>query len=106
MNLWQEIKQLEGQTLHTLDHSNPFDILSVDRSKVTVRPHATDKERSVPWPQLENAFRELSVRGEISRVEIEHQHSPRNPAYVAAILAELPGVTHKTKPIRLFYWTR
>ena len=101
MNLYQEIKQLEGTTLRTLDRSNPFDILSVDQSKVTIRLHSTGKERTIQWAELQRAFTELQVRGEISRSEIEQNHAPRNPAYVAAILAQLPGVAHRNKPISL-----
>lgn len=106
MDFYHEIKQLEGQTLHTLDRSNPFDILNVGQSKVTIRLHATGKERTIQWAELQGAFTELKVCAEISRSEIEQTHSPRNPAYVAAILAQLPGVTHRIKPIRLLYRLR
>jgi len=103
MDLWSEIKKLEGKTLTTLDQGRSFEVLVVLNSGVVINPLRTKKERLVPWKQIEGAFRQLLALGQITRSEIETQHAPRNPVYVAAILAELPYVTHTIRPIVLYY---
>ncbi len=103
MDCWNEIRKLKGKTLKTLDHGNPFYIIDVRERRVVVSPHASGKPRPIPREHVEHAFRELVNRGEISRSDIETNYSPRNPAYVAAILASLPGITHVTKAIKLKY---
>jgi len=103
VELWDEIKKLEGKTLTTLDQGRSFEVLAVFNSGVVINPLRTKKERMVPWKQIEGAFRQLLAFGQIARSEIEAQHSPRNPAYVAAMLANLPHVMHTKRPIVLYY---
>jgi hypothetical protein len=66
-------------------------------------PLSTKKERMVPRKEFEGAFRELIAFGQISRNQIMALYSPWNPVYVAAMLAELPQVTHTIRPIVLYY---
>ena len=101
MNLWLEIKKLEGQTLRTLDRRKPFDVLSVTERAVIVHPHATRKERPIQREGIENAYRRLTVTGKLTLNEIENEFAPYNPVYVAAILAELSGITYSVRPIQL-----
>lgn len=68
---------------------------------MTVQPLSTGKERPIPRAGIENAFRRLTVMGEITLSDLENKYTPRNPVYTAAILAEIPGVKSYTKPIRL-----
>lgn len=103
MTFWQEVQRLEHQTLKTLDRSNPFHIVRVTEHVVIVKPQETGIERRIQRGRLENSFRELVAIGELSRSEIEDKHSPRNPAYIAAILAEMPGVRLSLRPITLHY---
>lgn len=102
-NLVIEISKLKGRELHTLDRSNPFTVKDVTQQKVTLLLSQTGKERSIPLIEIEAAWQELVTKGELSRIQIHSDFSEFNPAYVAALLAELPGVTHQDKPIRLFY---
>jgi hypothetical protein len=37
----------------------------------------------------------------LTRAELENEYAPRNIAYTAAMLAELPGVKYFLNPIRL-----
>jgi hypothetical protein len=106
MNYWLEIDKLKGKTLRTLDRGNPFDGVAVTDSDVIVQPHVRDMERKISRKEIEGAFRELSTRRELTRVKIHEQYSEFNTAYVAAILAALPGVEHKIRPIRLYYQSK
>ena len=101
MSIWIEIQKLKGQTLITLDQRKPFDIVDVTEHAVVVRPHKNDVERKIPRDDIENAFRRLSATGELTRSDIREEFSNFNPAYVAAIFAKLPGVSHSLRPIRL-----
>lgn len=101
MDVWTEIKHLEGKTLRTLDRRKPFDVVGVTGNVVLVMPHETGKERPIPWESIENAYRRLVATGQLTRSDIRADFSEFNPAYVAAILAELPGVRVSLKPITL-----
>ncbi len=105
MQLWTEIARLERHTLYTLDQRKPFDIVEVKPRAVVVRPHARDVERTISREAIEGAFGELVARGEITRTDIREKYANFNPAYVAAILAALPGVETKLKPILLRFKT-
>jgi len=103
IDCWQEVKKLQGQTLKTLDQRKSFDILGATYSCVEIFLHSKKSYRKIYRQEIEGACDELKTRREITRSEIEERHSPRNPAYVAAILATLPGVGYSLNPIRLFY---
>jgi len=102
-NFWTRVRQLEGKTLSTLDQKKPFTITAVTAEKVTMTPQSTDTERAISRDEIEGAWLELLQRGEITRQEVQDDHSGWNLAYVAAILAEIPGVSYKIRPIVLFY---
>ncbi len=103
MDVWRAIEQLEGRTLHTLDRNNAFDVGAVAEGYVIVCPHASGKERRIGRDEIEPTYQELATRGMIERADIRERYSNFNPAYVAAILAALPGIRHSSKPIRLYY---
>jgi hypothetical protein len=103
MDIWVTIEDLEGLTLKTLDRKKPFRILSVDDSGIMILVTQTNKSRFISRSEIEGAFNELWLAGALSRADVRDRHSEANPAYVAAILADLPGVRYKLKPIRLFY---
>ena len=102
MDWWKTFGQLKGRTLKTLGRAEPFTIVAVNDQSIVVRPHSTNKERRVSRDEIESAFGELEQRGEMPFSNIRaNKHSEANPAYVAALLATLPGVTTSTNPIRL-----
>ena len=71
MDLWREIKELEGQTLHTLKQKKPFDLLKVSYNKVIIRPQAKMNERSIPWEEISGSWLDLLEHGKITRKEIQ-----------------------------------
>ncbi len=102
MNIWVEIEKLAGQTLATLDQRKPFDVVEVSDHDVIVRPHKTGIERKIQRDEIEDAFKRLVAIGELTRSDIREEFSNFNPAYVAAILAQLPNIKYSRKPIRLW----
>ncbi len=79
---------LVGQTLRTTGPRRmPFDVVASDPSGVTIHLHSTDKDRLVPWQQIEAASL-LGLHGkEITPLRLrEAGASEAHPAYVAAIL--------------------
>lgn len=102
MNTWDEIKKLRGKTLRTLDQRKPFDVLDVSDHTVIIAPHKSHSERPISRDEVENAYRRLEAVGKLTRTEIRDNFSEINPAYVAAMLAELPNVKHSVRPIRLW----
>ncbi|MCB0018425.1 MAG: hypothetical protein KDE09_11585 [Anaerolineales bacterium] len=104
MNSWQfwaVIGALEGKTLKTLDRLQPFDVVAVDSAKIIVRPHKSGKERPIKREVVEGAWSDLMRRRELTRNDIRERYSQFNPAYVAAILAAVPDVDYRIRPIRL-----
>jgi hypothetical protein len=102
MNIWGEVEKLKGQTLRTLDQHKPFDIVDVTEHAVIVCPHKSDAERKISRDEIENAAKRLLAVGQLTRTEVHAEFSEFNPAYVAAILAELPNVKHSIRPIKLW----
>lgn len=101
LNCWDEIKKLSGRTLKTLDQRKPFEVVYVSENSAIVLPLSTKKERPIQRIGIENAYRRLVVTGRLASTEIEAEFAPRNPVYVSAMLAEIPGVDYKVKPIVL-----
>jgi len=102
MDCWSQVGRLRGKALHTLARHYPFEVLSVEDRFVLLRP-STGKERTVGRQEIEGAFEELRERGEIDLKAIERRHSARNISYVAAILAQVAGVTAGGRPLKLRY---
>ncbi len=101
MSIWSSVARLKGRTLRTLDQGKSFDVLHVTDEHVLLKLHGTGRERMLWRKEIEGAYAELTLRGSISRAEIEERHSPRNPAYVAAILAATEGIVATRRPIVL-----
>jgi hypothetical protein len=100
-NIFQRsIKQLIGKQLHTLDQKSPFVVIHVDDT-TTVINTSTGTEWKIDNYRIKNAWEELINSGILSRTEIQTKFSEFNPAYIAAILSEFPGVIYSEKPIIL-----
>jgi hypothetical protein len=102
VDCWSQVQGLRGRALHTLVRRYPFEVLSVEDGSILLRP-STGKERTVSRHEIEGAFDELCTRGEIDLKAIERRHSARGVSYVAAILAQLAGVTAGGRPLVLRY---
>ena len=103
MAIWSEFRKLQGKTIRTLDRRNPFDVSYVGQDTLIVTPQVSGKVRTINREIIESAFIELKTKGELSRSEIQDRYSSFNPAYVAALLSELPGVSYRIRPIVLRY---
>ena len=99
--MWLQLRNLQGKTLRTLDRRYPFDVVDVTPTQAILKLHRTRKQRRILKDEIVDSFGELKRQGKISRARIEDNYSPRNPAYVAALLSQLEGVTYTIKPIVL-----
>ncbi len=99
MEFWKLVAALQGKVLQTLYQRRLFNVLLVTASHAIVVPQKTEKNGLVPMKEIEGAYCKLKSTGKLTRVQIEYEFSPRNPAYVAAILANLPGVKFYNDPI-------
>ena len=100
MDIWIEIKKLQGKTLATLDRRREFKVIQVLPSQIVIET-STGAPRNIPWNNVQQSWAELEKNGEITRTDIMRLYSPFNPAYVAAILSKLPNVSHSIRPIVL-----
>jgi hypothetical protein len=99
-NIWVEIKKLQGKNLATLDRRQKFKVMQVLPSQIIIET-STGASRNIPWNNVQQSWIELEKNGEITRTDIMRLYSPFNPAYVAAILSNLPNVSHSVRPIVL-----
>lgn len=95
--MWTEITALRGRKLYTLGRSEEFEVLDVTSSSVTVQPSSSGARRVIAKRCFDGAFAVLSDHGEIDLVGIR-RHNEMNPVYIAAMLAQLPGVQTQRKP--------
>ena len=103
MDLLEQLNLLTDTVIKTLDQNKEFKILLVTQSEVLIKVYATGKVRNISIQCLRDAYSDLQKNRELTRIDIEKKYSPRNPAYVAALLSKLQGVTHRVKPITLQY---
>ena len=101
MNLSIELRKLQGMSLLTLDQKKPFEITKVSDEWLVLNT-STESQRTLPMKEIELAWNHLELHKELTRSEVRDLgYSNFNPAYVVAILANLPGVTHSVRPIFL-----
>lgn len=102
MGVWEQIDYLTGQTLKTLERHKPFEVMEVTSSDIQIYIYSTLRKQRIKRVEIEGAWQELQKEGFITSSGIKSRYSKNNPAYIAAILASVPGVTHRIKPIQLF----
>jgi len=100
MDLWGEVKKLEGRELHTLDRGRPLRVLDVGADYVLIVT-SKSKRRSIRWIEIQNSWDYLERHGQITRTKIMESYSGFNPAYVAVIIANVAGVKRSIRPIVL-----
>ncbi len=102
-DLFSHLKSLEGQVLKTLADPKPFDFISIEDQEVIVRPHSTMKKRSIKYhKEIETSWHDLQLNKSITATQIK-VHSDWSSSFVSSILATIPGVNYRLRPIRLFY---
>jgi len=100
-NLLTELKKLQGKPLHTLDQGKPFDVAEVS-SKEIVLTISTGKSRPVPFWKFQEAWNHLEKYKTLSLVEIRSlKISNFHPTYIAAVIANIPRVKFRKRPILL-----
>ena len=101
MDLVVELKKLQGKRLSTLYQNKPFEITQVSNNQIILKT-STESQRPIPLKELTRSWNHLEKHKELTRSEVRDlRYSEFNPAYVVAILASLPGVTHSLGPIIL-----
>jgi hypothetical protein len=98
---WPHIAGLKNKTLHTLDRGRPFVVVDAGDKKLVIRV-STGRLRSIRRSEIESAFQELQTLGELSARDIAGRHARWNLSFVSTLLAALPGVDHRLRPIRLY----
>ncbi len=101
MTLIKELTKLKGKNLFTLDQKKPFEVAEVSNTRLILKT-STESFRSLPMEEIERAWNYLELHKELTRTEVrELGYSNFNPAYVVAILANFPGITHSRRTIIL-----
>ena len=101
MDLVVELKKLQGKRLTTLYQNKPFEIIQVSISQIILKT-STESQRPIPLKEISRAWSHLEKHKKLTRSEVRDLgYSEFNPAYVVAILASFPGVTHSLGPIIL-----
>jgi type I restriction-modification system DNA methylase subunit len=98
---WRQIATEIPRQLQTLDEQKPFEITSVTHETVELIV-STGQPRTLQRGDIEQAWNELSRHGRVDRDQVT-RFANFNVAYVMAILAQLPGVSHKLRPLRLMF---
>ena len=101
MDLAVELRKLQGKCLSTLYQKKPFEITQVSNNQIILKT-STESQRPIPLKEIARAWSHLEKHKKLTRSEVRDLgYSEFNPAYVVAILANLPGVTHSIRPIIL-----
>lgn len=100
VDLATELTCPAGKSFSTLGQKRPFDLISVNHSSVVVRLALTDTLRSIPFKQFQAAFDHLRSAGSIT-LQGTRAYSEMNPVFVAALIAELTGISTSSRPIVL-----
>src|SRR5215831_4563279 len=99
--VWEFLRGLSGQRLHTLDQHKPFTLQEVGPSSLTVVVEETGFPRTIRRADCEEAWQRLVQLGRLSRSEIHREISKFNPAYVSSLLSQLPEINYSLSPIVL-----
>ena len=96
---WRQIATQISRKLKTLDQGKPFEISSVTHDAIELIV-STGEPRTVPRSDVEQAWNILAAQGKLTCEQVT-PFANFNVAYVLAILAQLPGVEYRIKPLKL-----
>lgn len=88
---WQQIRQLQGTTLHTVRQGRPFEIISVTGDVCRIQVGSTGKVRPIRRQEFERAVALGPISSLNTSILRERGASEANPAYVLAILRVIDG---------------
>jgi len=101
MDLTAELRNLQGKRLTTLYQNKPFEITQVSNNQIILKT-SKESQHPIPFKEIASAWNQLMKKKKLTSSEVRDLGcSEVNPAYVVAILASLPGVTHSLAPITL-----
>jgi hypothetical protein len=101
MDLTTELRKLQGKRLTTLYQNKPFEITQVTNNQIILKT-STKPQHSIPLKEIASAWNHLEKKKKMTSSEVRDLgNSEVNPAYIVAILASLPEVTHSLAPIIL-----
>ena len=101
MDLTAELRNLQGKRLTTLYQNKPFEITQVSNNQIILKTSKVP-QHPIPLKEITSAWNHLMKKKKLTSSEVRDLgYSELNPAYVVAILASLPGVTHSLAPITL-----
>lgn len=90
-NLWERVQTLKGRTLQTVRDGVPFEIVSIDDSRVKVLV-SSGKTYSIYRREFDKAEALGLATAEVRPVQLRQAGaSEGNPAYVAAIIRAAVG---------------
>ncbi len=98
--MWERVVGLKGRKLETLGRPKPFTVEEVTQNGVEIRT-STGNVRYIHRSNLEKAWAELVQDKKLTLFDIRDHHDTANPAYIAPILAQMPGATVETEPMIL-----
>jgi hypothetical protein len=99
----EKLKSMVGETYSTLAQNSRFTIISVEEKKVVIYIFNTKNNRNIPLKQIIRAWTWLTSQGSITQTQILRDIGCWSSAFVCGIFAHMPGVTHSTSPITLYY---
>jgi len=107
---WEKVKKVfeNKEKLWTLSEGKKkrqFELIRFFNKYITIKT-STDKIRIIYRQEIENSYEHLIKNGEITRNEIHENFSPRNPAYIATIIANFEDATHVAKPVITLYFVQ
>jgi len=101
MDISVELGKLEGKRLLTLYQKKPFEITQISSDQIILKT-SKESQRAIPFKEIIRAWKHLKKHKKLTRSEVrDFGYSDSDPAYVVAIIASLPGVTHTLTPIVL-----
>ncbi len=98
----EKLVWMKGRMFSTLLQNKKFIVEAVNSTCIDIKVLDTGKVRRISRKEFEEPWERLLADGAITRQQI-FDFGSRNSAYIVAILASTPGVTHRIKPIQLEY---
>lgn len=89
--IWEQTRQLEGETLYTVYRHKPFNIINVHEDRVTFVPQdGKGTHRWVRREQIERIFERVHNGRSLDRQLVqEHYPNDYNTSYITAIVKRL-----------------
>ena len=101
MGVWNQLEYLMGQSLKTLEQSQPFEITDITENDIQIFVYTTKQTRRIKRGVLEGAWMQLHKNGRIRQSDLRNNFSSSNSVYISSILAAMPGISFRLDPLEL-----